>query len=85
MQSLSGAVLGGIVISTLYEALRQLQIGFNIGETLVALPGGGAEVGIGLLMLIILIFRRSGLTANQEIYWPFKGDAAAKTAMTRKS
>ncbi len=85
MQSLSGAVLGGIVISTLYEALRQLQIGINFGETLVALPGGGAEVGIGILMLVILIFRRSGLTANQEIYWPFRGDAAAKTAMTRRS
>lgn len=85
MQSLSGAVLGAIVISTLFEALRQLEIGFNVGESLIALPGGGREVGIGVLMLIILIFRRNGLTANQEIYWPFKGDAIAKSAMTRKS
>lgn len=85
MQSLSGAILGSIVISTLFEALRQLEIGFNIGGSLVALPGGGREVGIGILMLVILIFRRTGLTANQEIYWPFKGDALAKAAMTRKS
>jgi branched-chain amino acid transport system permease protein len=85
MQSLSGAVLGSILISTLFEALRQLEIGFPIGATHVALPGGGREVGIGLLMLIILIFRRSGLTANREIYWPFKGDSGASTAMIRKS
>ncbi|MSO69800.1 MAG: branched-chain amino acid ABC transporter permease [Alphaproteobacteria bacterium] len=85
MQSLSGAVLGAIVISTLFEALRQLEIGFNIGGSLVALPGGGREVGIGILMLVILIFRRNGLTANQEVYWPFRGDAMAKTAMSRRS
>ncbi len=85
MQSLSGAVLGAIVISTLFEALRQLEVGFDVGGTLVALPGGGREVGIGILMLVILIFRRNGLTANQEIYWPFRGDAMAKTAMTRRS
>ncbi|MGD9538699.1 MAG: branched-chain amino acid ABC transporter permease [Alphaproteobacteria bacterium] len=85
MQSLSGAVIGSIVISTLFEALRQLEVGFEIGSSHIALPGGGREVGIGILMLIILIFRRSGLTANQEIYWPFKGDTSAKTAMTRRS
>jgi branched-chain amino acid transport system permease protein len=85
MQSLSGAVLGSIVISTLFEALRQLEVGFTIGDSLVALPGGGREVGIGILMLVILIFRRSGLTANQEIYWPFRGDLAARAAMARRS
>jgi branched-chain amino acid transport system permease protein len=85
MQSLSGAVLGSIVISTLFEALRQLEVGIPIGTAHVALPGGGREVGIGILMLVILIFRRTGLTANQELYWPFRGDAMAKTAMTRKS
>lgn len=85
MQSLSGAVLGSIVISTLFEALRQLEIGFDIGESVIALPGGGREVGIGILMLIILIFRRNGLTANKEVYWPFKGDTTAKAAMLRKS
>jgi branched-chain amino acid transport system permease protein len=85
MQSLSGAVLGSVIISALFEALRQLEIGFQVGESLIALPGGGREVGIGILMLVILIFRRSGLTANQEIYWPFKGDATAKAAMSRKS
>lgn len=86
MQSLSGAVLGSIVISTLFEALRQLEIGFDVGGgSVIALPGGGREVGIGILMLVILIFRRNGLTANREIYWPFRGDAMAMSAMTRKS
>jgi branched-chain amino acid transport system permease protein len=71
MNSLSGAVVGVISISALIEVLRQLETGINIGLTTIAVPGGTQEIGLGVAMVLILIFRQRGITGNQEIAWPF--------------
>lgn len=71
MNSLSGAVIGVICISALIEVLRQLETGINIGLTTIAVPGGTQEIGLGVAMVLILIFRQRGITGNQEITWPF--------------
>jgi len=81
MQSLTGAVVGVTVISVVIDVLRRLETG--IGG--VSIPTSSAEVGVGLIMLLILVFRRTGLTGNAEIYWPFKGDISASGAMKRQS
>ena len=81
MQSLSGAVVGVVVLSIVIDVLRRLETG--IGG--VTIPTSSAEVGVGLILLIILIFRRTGITGNQEIYWPFKADISASAAMKRQS
>jgi branched-chain amino acid transport system permease protein len=81
MQSLTGAVVGVTVISVVIDVLRRLETG--IGG--VSIPTSSAEVGVGLIMLLILVFRRTGLTGNAEIYWPFKGDISASSAMKRQS
>lgn len=71
MNSLSGAVLGVVVVSILAELLRRLEGGFDLaGLGVPALPGL-REVGLALLMLLILVFRPSGLTGGREIAWPF--------------
>ena len=85
MQSLSGAVVGVVVLSFLIEGLRKLETGFEIGPATISLPGSSAEVGLGVVMLLILIFRPSGITRNTEIYWPWKGDETAETATRRQS
>jgi len=85
MQSLSGAVIGAVVISTLIEVLRRLESGFSVGESVFKLPSSSAEVGLGVIMLIILIFRPSGITRNAEIYWPWKGKATAESGTKRAS
>ena len=36
-------------------------------------------------MMLIIIFRRSGITKNAEIYWPFKGDSTSEGALKRQS
>ena len=36
-------------------------------------------------MMLIIIFRRSGITRNAELYWPFKGDITAEGALKRHS
>jgi branched-chain amino acid transport system permease protein len=71
MNSLSGAVIGVITISALIEVLRQLERGIGIGLTTIAVPGGTQEIGLGVAMVLILIFRQRGITGNQEITWPF--------------
>jgi branched-chain amino acid transport system permease protein len=70
MNSLSGAVIGVICISTLVEVLRQLERGVDIGLTTVKAPGYTQEIGLGVAMVLILIFRHRGITGNQEIVWP---------------
>ena len=42
--SLTGAVAGAVVIAALTELLRQIEIGFQIGETTIAAPPGLGDV-----------------------------------------
>ena len=81
MQSLTGAVVGVVMLSIVIDVLRRLESG--VGS--FSLPSSSAEVGVGLILLIILIFRRTGITGNAEIYWPFKGDVSSSGAMKRQS
>lgn len=85
MRSLSGAVVGVVVLSFLIETLRAFEAGYKIAGSTWKLPGSSAEVGLGIIMLLILIFRPSGITRNTEIYWPWKGDPTAETATRRQS
>jgi len=71
MNSLSGAVIGVVVVSILAELLRRVEGGFDLaGFEVGALPGL-REVGLALMMLLILVFRPSGLTGGRELAWPF--------------
>ncbi len=69
--SVSGAVVGVVAVTIVVEGLRMLEAGFNLGSTHVAMPEGSQEIGLGLIMALILIFRPSGLTRSREIPWPF--------------
>ena len=70
-RSMTGAVTGVAVISIIVEILRQFEMGLDIGGLHVQLPLGSQELGIAFLMLMILIFRPSGITGGREIPWPF--------------
>ena len=72
MKSLTGAVAGVVVLSTLIELLRQLERGVDIGGAALSLPLGGQEIGLAIVMLLILLFRRGGLTQNKEMPWPWR-------------
>lgn len=85
MQSLSGAVIGVVFLSVLIEFLRNLENGIAIGAIKVSLPSSSAEVGLGVVMLLALIFRPRGITRNAEIYWPWKGDPTAEASAKRQS
>ena len=84
MQSLSGAVVGTIAVSFVIEFLKILEKGVDVGVA-VSLPANSAEVGLGIVLLLILIFRRTGLTGNAEIYWPWKSRVTAAKITQRQS
>ena len=86
INSLSGAVLGVVVITFIIETLRQAEKGVEIGQVEYSLPSGVQEIALGIIMLLILIFRSGGLTMNREVYWPFRSKTGSGgTGMTRAS
>ncbi len=75
MSSLSGAVIGVVLLSSLIQILRWFEKGVAIGQTTLTIPNGIQEIAIGVIMIAILMFRPTGLTANRELVWnrwPFK-------------
>ena len=72
MNSLSGAVLGVVVLSIIIQLLRWMEKGLDLGGVTVALPLGVQEIAIGVVMIVILMYRPTGLTRNKELVWPTK-------------
>jgi branched-chain amino acid transport system permease protein len=70
MQTLTGAWVGTIAISTLTETLRRFTEGVDLAGLHVKAPSGTTQVGLGLAMLLILIFRPKGLAGGREIQLP---------------
>ena len=68
-RSLTGAVVGVIVVSALQEVLRQIEV--------VIEQYGLSQLVIALLMLTILILRPRGIAKGREIPWPFAHQVAA--------
>lgn len=67
MFSLTGAVAGVVVVTAVVEILRALERGIALGDTAFSLPSGSQEIGLGVVMALILIFRPSGLARGKEI------------------
>lgn len=65
--SLSGAVVGCVVVSVIRESLRQVEAGVSVGPVFIKGPTGLAEVGLAISLILILFLRSSGLTGGHEI------------------
>ncbi len=81
LRSLSGAVIGTLLLSTVAEVFRRLEIGVDVWGHVVALPGGSREVLLGLCMLLALIIRPEGLSRGREIRlcWPSRHGGQARS------
>lgn len=73
VQSLSGAVIGVVVLTAVTECLRVLE---NSGGAF-QLPKGLQEVGLGIVMVLILILRPKGIMNGREIAFPVKKERNA--------
>jgi branched-chain amino acid transport system permease protein len=72
VSSLSGAVLGALLISGLNSFLADAEQGVDIGFHLT-LPTGTRLVTIGAVMALVLILRPAGITGGHELRLPARG------------
>ncbi len=71
MTSLSGAVIGAVLISVVAEFLHRIEGGVHVGPLHIPARPGLREVGLALIMLLILVLRPRGLIGGRELGWPF--------------
>jgi branched-chain amino acid transport system permease protein len=67
--SLTGAVSGVVLVTIVVQLLRTFERGVAVGDVHLFLPLGSQEIGLGVLMALILIFRPTGITRSREIDW----------------
>ena len=67
MRSLTGAFVGTAVVTIVSEVFRSIERGIDLGGFILAAPPGLQEIGLALILLLILIFRRDGLVGDFEI------------------
>jgi branched-chain amino acid transport system permease protein len=67
LTTVTGAVVGTIVVSVALELLRYVESGVYIGDWRVPSRSGLAEVGLALVLLIMLIARPKGITGGREL------------------
>ncbi|MCX8062775.1 MAG: hypothetical protein N3D16_09345, partial [Anaerolineales bacterium] len=65
--SVSGAVVGTVVVTFLREGLRAIENSANIAGLFQNNLVGFTEVVLSLLLILILVFRPSGILGSQEI------------------
>jgi branched-chain amino acid transport system permease protein len=70
LTSLSGAVVGSVLISVLTETLRRAEEGFSLGFVSIGHTPGLREVGLALVLVAILILRPAGLLGGRELKLP---------------
>jgi branched-chain amino acid transport system permease protein len=58
--------MGVVGVTAIVELLRLLERGVPVGGTIFALPQGSQEIGLGIVMALILIFRPTGLSKGRE-------------------
>ena len=67
MGSLSGALIGVIGVSILSEVLRTLERGFDVAGHTVPPLYGASQIVLGLLFILIMIFRPKGIMGDREL------------------
>ncbi len=76
MRSLSGAVLGTLLLSIVAQLLRELEAGVSLGFTTTPPIAGLQLIGLSVIALAVLILLPEGLTGGREI--PFPADIAGR-------
>ena len=65
--SVTGCVVGVSFVTILNTVLRAVENGIQISETKLSIPSGSQQVMVGLVLLLVLIYRPSGLTRGKEL------------------
>jgi branched-chain amino acid transport system permease protein len=70
--SVSGAVVGTLVVTTAREVLRAIENYVNILQIFPEGFFGFTEVVLAIVLILILIFRPTGIMGSREFSWPLR-------------
>lgn len=70
MGSVSGAVVGTLIITALFEVLRAIENAVNMSNLLPGTLAGFTEVLLAISLILLLIYRPAGITGGQELRLP---------------
>ena len=78
MSTVSGAVIGTVLVTALVEVLRRVEEGPQILGIELPQVFGLTTIGLGVAIIVVLIWRREGLTGYREVdeYVPWRPQAA---------
>jgi branched-chain amino acid transport system permease protein len=68
--SVSGAVIGTVIVTFVYEGLRGIENSVNLSSSTTFTLVGFTEVFLAIALIVILIIRPSGIMGSREIRWP---------------
>jgi branched-chain amino acid transport system permease protein len=68
--SVSGAVVGTLVVTAAREGLRGIENYMNIIHIVPQGVFGFTEVVLSIVLIVILIYRPFGIMGSRELYWP---------------
>ena len=71
INSLTGAVVGTIAVSTVTQLLLRVERGVTLFSVHFTAPNGTEQIVLAIFMLAILILRPAGITGGRELRWPF--------------
>jgi branched-chain amino acid transport system permease protein len=67
MQSLTGAVLGVVLVTLASEVLRNLERGMDFGAFSVPPLYGASQIVLGVIFILVMIFRPTGIMGDREL------------------
>jgi len=68
--SVTGAVVGTVLVTAIFEGLRAVENAINLAGVLPFTVSGLSGLFLAAMLIIILIFRPAGITGGQELRWP---------------
>ncbi|RLC67625.1 MAG: branched-chain amino acid ABC transporter permease [Chloroflexi bacterium] len=68
--SVTGAVVGTVAVTAIFEGLRSVENAINLSATLPFTVSGLTEMFLAIALIVILIFWPAGITSGREIRWP---------------
>lgn len=82
--TVSGAVVGTLAVTAIFEGMRNLENALNIAKVSSTPIVGMTEVVLAVAMIAALIWRPAGIMAGREIRWPRRRRRAGAVAEIAK-
>ena len=80
LRSLSGAVVGTVVMSVVVEVLNRWESGQSVAFVSIPVPIGFSNLLLSLVLVLILLRRPEGITRSRELSWPGRKQGVSPTA-----